>query len=42
MSEATAAGRGEADQWALDRFDWLMYLSTFVMEECKHAEFFTQ
>jgi ribonucleoside-diphosphate reductase beta chain len=28
--------------WALDRFDWLMYLSTFVMEECKHAEFFAQ
>jgi ribonucleoside-diphosphate reductase beta chain len=26
--------------WALGRFDWLMYLSTFVMEECKHAEFF--
>jgi ribonucleoside-diphosphate reductase beta chain len=26
--------------WALDRFDWLMYLSTFVMEECKHSEFF--
>jgi len=28
--------------WALERFDWLMYLSTFVMEECKHAEFFAQ
>jgi ribonucleoside-diphosphate reductase beta chain len=28
--------------WTLDRFDWLMYLSTFVMEECKHAEFFAQ
>jgi ribonucleoside-diphosphate reductase beta chain len=28
--------------WALSRFDWLMYLSTFVMEECKHAEFFAQ
>jgi ribonucleoside-diphosphate reductase beta chain len=28
--------------WALNRFDWLMYLSTFVMEECKHAEFFAQ
>jgi ribonucleoside-diphosphate reductase beta chain len=28
--------------WALDRFDWLMYLSTFLMEECKHAEFFAQ
>jgi ribonucleoside-diphosphate reductase beta chain len=28
--------------WALGRFDWLMYLSTFVMEECKHAEFFAQ
>jgi ribonucleoside-diphosphate reductase beta chain len=28
--------------WALDRFDWLMYLSTFMMEECKHAEFFAQ
>jgi ribonucleoside-diphosphate reductase beta chain len=28
--------------WGLDRFDWLMYLSTFVMEECKHAEFFAQ
>jgi ribonucleoside-diphosphate reductase beta chain len=27
---------------ALGRFDWLMYLSTFVMEECKHAEFFAQ
>jgi ribonucleoside-diphosphate reductase beta chain len=27
---------------ALDRFDWLMYLSTFLMEECKHAEFFAQ
>ncbi|MGN6168160.1 MAG: ribonucleotide-diphosphate reductase subunit beta [Solirubrobacteraceae bacterium] len=27
---------------ALDRFDWLMFLSTFVMEECKHAEFFAQ
>jgi ribonucleoside-diphosphate reductase beta chain len=26
--------------WALNRFDWLMYLSTFVMEECKHSEFF--
>jgi ribonucleoside-diphosphate reductase beta chain len=26
--------------WALDRFDWLMYLSTFLMEECKHSEFF--
>jgi ribonucleoside-diphosphate reductase beta chain len=24
---------------ALDRFDWAMYLSTFVMEEFKHAEF---
>jgi ribonucleoside-diphosphate reductase beta chain len=31
-----------AAAWALDRFDWLMYLSTFVMEECKHAEFFAQ
>src|SRR5579864_669905 len=28
--------------WALDRFDWLMYLSTFLMEECKHSEFFAQ
>jgi ribonucleoside-diphosphate reductase beta chain len=28
--------------WALERFDWFMYLSTFVMEECKHAEFFAQ
>jgi len=28
--------------WALSRFDWLMYLSTFIMEECKHAEFFAQ
>jgi ribonucleoside-diphosphate reductase beta chain len=28
--------------WKLDRFDWLMYLSTFVMEECKHAEFFAR
>ena len=27
---------------ALERFDWLMYLSTFMMEECKHAEFFAQ
>jgi len=27
---------------ALERFDCLMYLSTFVMEECKHAEFFAQ
>jgi ribonucleoside-diphosphate reductase beta chain len=24
---------------ALERFDWVMYLSTFVMEEFKHAEF---
>lgn len=31
-----------AAAWALERFDWLMYLSTFVMEECKHAEFFAQ
>jgi ribonucleoside-diphosphate reductase beta chain len=25
---------------ALNRFDWIMYLSTFLMEEAKHAEFF--
>jgi ribonucleoside-diphosphate reductase beta chain len=25
---------------ALDRFDWVMFLSTFLMEEAKHAEFF--
>ena len=25
---------------ALDRFDWIVYLSTFLMEEAKHAEFF--
>lgn len=25
---------------ALRRFDWIMYLSTFLMEEAKHAEFF--
>jgi len=25
---------------ALDRFDWVMFLSTFMMEEAKHAEFF--
>jgi ribonucleoside-diphosphate reductase beta chain len=25
---------------ALRRFDWTMYLSTFLMEEAKHAEFF--
>lgn len=31
-----------AAAWALDRFDWLMFLSTFLMEECKHAEFFAQ
>jgi ribonucleoside-diphosphate reductase beta chain len=27
---------------ALDRFDWVMFLSTFLMEEAKHAEFFAQ
>jgi ribonucleoside-diphosphate reductase beta chain len=25
---------------ALNRFDWTVYLSTFLMEEAKHAEFF--
>jgi ribonucleoside-diphosphate reductase beta chain len=25
---------------ALRRFDWIMFLSTFLMEEAKHAEFF--
>jgi ribonucleoside-diphosphate reductase beta chain len=25
---------------ALRRFDWVMYLSTFLMEEARHAEFF--
>ena len=25
---------------ALGRFDWVTYLSTFLMEEAKHAEFF--
>src|SRR6187402_1196214 len=25
---------------ALNRFDWSVYLSTFLMEEAKHAEFF--
>ncbi|HEX5467680.1 MAG TPA: hypothetical protein VFW80_01380 [Gaiellaceae bacterium] len=25
---------------ALGRFDWVVYLSTFLMEEAKHAEFF--
>lgn len=25
---------------ALGRFDWVMFLSTFLMEEAKHAEFF--
>lgn len=24
---------------ALGQFDWVMYLSTFLLEECKHAEF---
>lgn len=24
---------------ALGRYDWVMYLSTFLMEECKHSEF---
>ncbi|MFD1708306.1 ribonucleotide-diphosphate reductase subunit beta [Siminovitchia sediminis] len=24
---------------ALNKFDWIMYLSTFIMEEAKHAEF---
>ena len=25
---------------ALRRFDWIMFLSTFLLEEAKHAEFF--
>jgi ribonucleoside-diphosphate reductase beta chain len=25
---------------ALDRFDWVMFLGTFMLEEAKHAEFF--
>lgn len=25
---------------ALNRFDWVMYLSTFMLEEARHAEFF--
>jgi ribonucleoside-diphosphate reductase beta chain len=25
---------------ALNRFDWIMYLSTFMLEEAKHSEFF--
>ena len=25
---------------ALDRYDWVMFLSTFLMEEAKHSEFF--
>jgi hypothetical protein len=27
---------------ALRRYDWTMYLSTFLMEEAKHSEFFAQ
>jgi len=26
---------------ALGRFDWVMYLSTFMLEEARHSEFFT-
>jgi ribonucleoside-diphosphate reductase beta chain len=26
---------------ALDRFDWVMYASTFMLEEARHSEFFT-
>jgi ribonucleoside-diphosphate reductase beta chain len=26
---------------ALERFDWVMYLSTFMLEEARHSEFFT-
>src|SRR5688500_7686333 len=25
---------------ALERFDWVMFLATFLLEEAKHAEFF--
>jgi ribonucleoside-diphosphate reductase beta chain len=27
---------------ALGRFDWVMYVSTFMQEEARHSEFFTQ
>src|SRR5271165_2387870 len=26
---------------ALGRFDWVMYMSTFMLEEARHSEFFT-
>ncbi len=26
---------------ALERFDWVMYVSTFIQEEARHSEFFT-